>query len=97
MDFERKVRKSCTYTLEIQQLGGDMYSRSDLEKIDKDIARLRCGERVRSASYGDQKVSYTDVTMSELLQLRREMKRELKLMDLQITKRLIFASHKGLL
>lgn len=73
-----------------------MYTSLDLEKIDKDIEKLRGGERVRSVAHGEQKVSYVDVTLSELLLLRRQIKQELKLMDLHITKRLIFTTNKGI-
>lgn len=73
-----------------------VYTKLDLGKIDKDIERLRAGERVRSVTYGEQKVSYADVTLDELVRLRQKIKQEFKSNELVQKRRMIFATSKGL-
>jgi hypothetical protein len=72
-----------------------MYSKQNLEAIEKAISNLQSGRRVVGVSYGDTRLQYANITLDELLKLRNRIKASLN--DSNINKRrIIFTTSKGL-
>lgn len=71
-----------------------MYTTDDLVQIERDIEKLRQGERVSLVAYGDHKVRYESVTLKELLELRQRMRSEAQIFA---KRRLIFLTSKGVI
>lgn len=70
-----------------------MYTEEELNKIEQAISKLQMGERVVSVAYGDHIVKYGEVDLKDLLSLRQRIKSDLK----TLKRRIIFATHKGIL
>jgi hypothetical protein len=77
---------------------GFLYTKQDLQNIDKAIERLQLGKRVVSVSYGSHTVRYADINLADLLSLRQRIKAEMSPEDGGDSlkkRRLHFATHKG--
>lgn len=75
-----------------------MYTREDLELIEKAIADLQIGKRVTSVSYGDMHLQYATLNLADLLKLRSQIKANLEedAASRGSVRRLIFSTSKGL-
>jgi hypothetical protein len=51
-----------------------MYTKQNLESIEKAIGDMQAGRRVVGASYGDTRVQYANITLDELINLRNRIK-----------------------
>jgi hypothetical protein len=51
-----------------------MYTKQNLEAIEKAIADMQAGRRVVGVSYGDTRVQYANITLDELIKLRNRIK-----------------------
>jgi hypothetical protein len=72
-----------------------MYTKENLEAIEKAIADMQAGRRVVGVSYGDTRVQYANITLDELLKLRNRIKSNTD--SEKFSKRqIIFMTSKGL-
>jgi hypothetical protein len=71
-----------------------MYSKDNLESIEKAICELQSGKRVTSVWYGDTRVQYAEVDLKDLLTLRNRIKSGLK--ENSNKRQVIFSTSKGL-
>ncbi|MBR1734698.1 MAG: hypothetical protein IJ730_04540 [Alphaproteobacteria bacterium] len=73
-----------------------MYTKSDLEAIEKAIFDLQSGKRVTSVAYGDTHVQYASIDLDDLLKRRSQIIAELKDGANGGIRRMIFSTSKGL-
>jgi hypothetical protein len=73
-----------------------MYSEENLQAIEKAIADMQSGRRVVGVSYGDTRVQYANITLSELISLRNRIKSNLQDAEKLNKRRVIFQTSKGL-
>jgi hypothetical protein len=69
-----------------------MYTKENLEAVEKAIGDIQSGRRVVGASYGETRVQYANTSLAELINLRSRI-----IADLGGGKRrVIFTTSKGL-
>jgi hypothetical protein len=71
-----------------------MYTRENLESIEKAIADMQSGRRVVGASYGDTRVQYANITLAELISLRNRIIAGTE--DSTRKRQVIFTTSKGI-
>ena len=71
-----------------------MYTREYLEAVEKAILDLQSGKRVTSVAYGDTHVQYAAINLSDLINLRSQIKSGLS--DTSHKRQVIFSTSKGL-
>jgi hypothetical protein len=73
-----------------------MYSKKNLEAIEKAISDMQSGRRIVGVSYGDTRVQYASITLDELLKLRNRIKSGMEDTEKLNKRRIIFMTSKGL-
>ncbi|GHU20631.1 hypothetical protein FACS189472_12290 [Alphaproteobacteria bacterium] len=73
-----------------------MYSKQNLESIEKAISDLQLGKRVTSVWYGDTRIQYASVDLQDLLNFRNRIKAGLEDPEKSNKRRVIFTTTKGL-
>jgi hypothetical protein len=73
-----------------------MYTKQNLEAIEKAIADLQIGQRIVGVSYGDTRVQYATITLDELLKLRNRIKSGMEDTERLNKRRIVFMTSKGL-
>jgi hypothetical protein len=73
-----------------------MYTKENLEAIEKAISDMQSGRRVVGVSYGDTRLQYANLTLAELLNLRNRIKSGLQDPEKFNKRRIIFTTSKGL-
>ncbi|MDR0580716.1 MAG: gpW family protein [Holosporaceae bacterium] len=73
-----------------------MYTKQNLEAIEKTISDMQSGRRVVGVSYGDTRVQYANITLDELLKLRNRIKSGIDDTEKFNKRRIVFATSKGL-
>jgi cytochrome c551/c552 len=73
-----------------------MYTKQNLEAIEKAIADLQIGRRIVGVSYGDTRVQYAGITLDELLKLRNRIKSGIEDSEKFSKRQIIFMTSKGL-
>jgi hypothetical protein len=73
-----------------------MYTKENLEAIEKAIADLQIGRRIVGVSYGDTRVQYANITLDELINLRNRIKAGLEDPEKVNKRRIVFVTTKGL-
>ncbi|GHT98295.1 hypothetical protein FACS1894126_3600 [Alphaproteobacteria bacterium] len=73
-----------------------MYSKQNLEAIEKAISELQSGRRVTSVWYGDTRLQYASVDLQDLLNFRNRIKAGLEDPEKTNKRQVIFTTSKGL-
>jgi precorrin-3B methylase len=73
-----------------------MYTKQNLEAIEKAISDMQSGRRVVGVSYGDTRVQYANLTLAELLNLRNRIKSGVKDSEKSSKRQVIFETSKGI-
>jgi hypothetical protein len=73
-----------------------MYSKQNLEAIEKAISDMQSGRRIVGVSYEDTRVQYATITLDELLKLRNRIKSGIEDTEKLNKRRIIFMTSKGL-
>ncbi|GHU14531.1 hypothetical protein FACS189449_11350 [Alphaproteobacteria bacterium] len=73
-----------------------MYSKQNLEAIEKAISELQSGRRVTSVWYGDTRLQYASVDLQDLLNFRNRIKAGLEEPGKTNKRQVIFTTSKGL-
>ena len=73
-----------------------MYTKQNLESIEKAISDMQSGRRVVGVSYGDTRVQYANITLDELINLRNRIKSNIQDAEKLNKRRVIFTTEKGL-
>jgi hypothetical protein len=73
-----------------------MYTKQNLESIEKAIADMQSGRRIVGVSYGDTRVQYANITLAELISLRNRIKAGLEDPEKLSKRRIVFVTSKGL-
>jgi hypothetical protein len=73
-----------------------MYSKENLQALEKAIADMQAGRRVVGVSYGDTRVQYANITLAELISLRNRIKSGVEDPEKFNKRRVIFQTSKGL-
>jgi hypothetical protein len=73
-----------------------MYSRENLEAIEKAIRDMQSGRRVVGVSYGDTRLQYANITLDELVKLRNRIKDGVEDPEKFNKRQVIFSASKGL-
>jgi hypothetical protein len=73
-----------------------MYTKENLEAIEKAISDMQSGRRVVGASYGDTRVQYANISLTELIGLRNRIKTTLEDPEKNAKRQVIFTTSKGL-
>jgi hypothetical protein len=73
-----------------------MYTKENLEAIEKAIADLQIGRRIVGVSYGDTRVQYATITLDELISLRNRIKAGIEDPEKFNKRRIVFVTTKGL-
>ncbi|GHU17281.1 hypothetical protein FACS189472_03940 [Alphaproteobacteria bacterium] len=73
-----------------------MYSKQNLEAIEKAISELQSGRRVTSVWYGDTRIQYASVDLQDLLNFRNRIKASLEDPEKNNKRQVIFATSKGI-
>jgi hypothetical protein len=73
-----------------------MYTKENLEAIEKAIRDIQAGRRVVGASYGETRIQYANVTLGELLGLRNRIKSGMEDAGKFNKRRIVFVTSKGL-
>lgn len=71
-----------------------MYTKVDLERVERAIADLQAGRRITSVQYGDTHVQYAGMTLEELTKMRSQILENLEGGRSSI-RRAIFSTSKG--
>ncbi|MDR2681956.1 MAG: gpW family protein [Holosporaceae bacterium] len=74
-----------------------MYTKQNLEAIEKAISDMQAGRRVVGVSYGDTRVQYANLTLAELLNLRNRIKVGIENSEKFNKRQVIFQTSKGLI
>ncbi|MDR2287511.1 MAG: gpW family protein [Prevotellaceae bacterium] len=72
-----------------------MYTKENLQAIEKAISDMQCGRRVVGVSYGDTRVQYANLTLDELINLRNRIKIGLEDSDELVKRQVRFVTSKG--
>jgi hypothetical protein len=73
-----------------------MYSKENLEAIEKAISDMQSGRRIVGVSYGDTRVQYATITLDELLKLRNRIKSGMEDTERLNKRRIVFMTSKGI-
>jgi hypothetical protein len=73
-----------------------MYTKQNLESIEKAISDMQSGRRVVGASYGETRVQYANLTLSELINLRNQIKSGIENSEGNAKRQVRFVTSKGL-
>jgi hypothetical protein len=73
-----------------------MYDKKNLEAIEKAISDMQAGRRIVGVSYGDTRVQYANITLTELINLRNRIKAGIEDPEKFNKRRIIFMTSKGL-
>jgi hypothetical protein len=73
-----------------------MYSKQNLEAIEKAISDMQSGRRIVGVSYGDTRVQYANITLTELISLRNRIKSGMEDSEKFSKRRIVFVTSKGL-
>jgi hypothetical protein len=73
-----------------------MYTKQNLEAIEKAISDMQSGRRVVGVSYGDTRVQYANITLDELINLRNRIRSNIQDAEKLNKRRVIFRTEKGL-
>ncbi|GHU20451.1 hypothetical protein FACS189472_11800 [Alphaproteobacteria bacterium] len=73
-----------------------MYSKQNLEAIEKAISELQSGRRVTSVWYGDTRLQYASVDLQDLLNFRNRIKAGMEEPEKNSKRQVIFTTSKGL-
>jgi hypothetical protein len=73
-----------------------MYTKQNLEAIEKAIEEMQAGRRAVSVWYGDTRVQYAKITLDELVNLRNRIKAGVEDQEKTNKRRIIFMTSKGL-
>ena len=73
-----------------------MYTKQNLEAIEKAISDLQTGRRIVGVSYGDTRLQYSTITLAELLKLRSQIKSGLDDPEKLNKRRIVFITSKGI-
>jgi hypothetical protein len=73
-----------------------MYDKKNLEAIEKSIEDMQSGRRVVGASYGETRVQYANLTLSELINLRNRIRAGIESSDVNAKRQVRFITSKGL-
>jgi hypothetical protein len=73
-----------------------MYTKQNLEAIEKAISDMQAGRRIVGVSYGDTRVQYANITLAELVNLRNRIKAGLGNPEKVNKRRIIFMTSKGI-
>jgi hypothetical protein len=73
-----------------------MYSKTNLEAIEKAISDMQSGRRVVGVSYGDTRLQYANITLDELVKLRNRIKAGVEDSEKFNKRQVIFTTSKGL-
>jgi precorrin-3B methylase len=73
-----------------------MYTKQNLEAIEKAISDMQTGRHVVGVSYGDTRVQYASITLDELIKLRNRVKSGMEDSGKFSKRRIIFVTSKGL-
>jgi hypothetical protein len=74
----------------------NMYDKQNLEAIEKAISDMRAGRRVVGVSYGDTRVQYANLTLTELINLRNRIKSGVEDLEGGAKRQVRFVTSKGL-
>jgi hypothetical protein len=74
----------------------EMYTKQNLEAIEKAISDMQSGRRIVGVSYGDTRLQYATITLDELLKLRSQIKSGLDDHEKLNKRRIVFVTSKGL-
>jgi hypothetical protein len=73
-----------------------MYTKQNLEAIEKAISDMQAGRRIVGVSYGDTRLQYANITLAELLNLRNRIRAGIEDPKKLNKRRIIFTTSKGL-
>jgi precorrin-3B methylase len=73
-----------------------MYSKENLQSIEKAIEEMQSGRRVVGVSYGDTRVQYANITLDELINLRNRIKVGVEDSEKSNKRQVIFTTSKGI-
>jgi hypothetical protein len=73
-----------------------MYTKQNLEAIEKAISDMQSGRRIVGVSYGDTRVQYANITLDELLKLRNRIKSGMEDIEKLNKRRIVFVTSKGI-
>jgi hypothetical protein len=73
-----------------------MYDKKNLEAIEKAISDMQAGRRVVGVSYGDTRVQYANLTLTELINLRNRIKSGVEDSEGGVKRQVCFVTSKGL-
>lgn len=73
-----------------------MYNQEYLTQVEEAIKKLQSGERVVSIAYGDHVVRYAEIQIKDLLNLRQQIKAELKVAGVKPKRKIIISTDKGI-
>ncbi|GHT94199.1 hypothetical protein FACS1894122_10580 [Alphaproteobacteria bacterium] len=73
-----------------------MYSKQNLEAIEKAISDLQSGRRVTSVWYGDTRIQYASVDLQDLLNFRNRIKAGLEDPEKTNKRQVIFTTSNGI-
>lgn len=72
-----------------------MYTKQDLEAVERAIIDLQTGKRVTSVRYGDTWLEYANISLDNLLKLRSQLLASLEDVGKPTIRRAIFSTSKG--
>jgi hypothetical protein len=73
-----------------------MYTKQNLEALEKAISDMQVGRRIVGVSYGDTRVQYANITLAELINLRNRIRSGIEDPEKFNKRRIIFTTSKGL-
>jgi AMMECR1 domain-containing protein len=73
-----------------------MYTKENLEAIEKAISDMQSGRRIVGVSYGDTRVQYATIALAELISLRNRIKSGMEDPEKLNKRRIVFVTSKGL-
>jgi hypothetical protein len=73
-----------------------LYTKENLEVIEKAISDMQSGRRVVGASYGDTRVQYANISLAELISLRNRIKSGIEDSEKNAKRQVHFTTSKGL-
>jgi hypothetical protein len=73
-----------------------MYTKQNLEAIEKAISDMQSGRRIVGVSYGDTRLQYANITLAELISLRNRIKSGIEDTEKLSKRRIVFVTSKGI-